>query len=197
MLCCEAVSRCSCSGKEAPYNASAVKYRGSCAVVKRTNRMSVSSCMPIGKGNKKPPPLQWHASHCKDGGRTCRVTTLLYAPLAGVRLSGYGSIPSIPDNGGILPPQPCPQTGSVRSSKTIFRRALRVPLSPSGTRFGVPHRVLFSSSHFIALYDSILLYCGRFVKCLRQILPENGVRGIPTEFIRIVVAIASARGYNI
>ena len=37
------------------------------------------------------------------------------------------------------------KAGSVRSSKTMFGSALRAPLSPPGTRFDVPHCVLFSS----------------------------------------------------
>ena len=37
------------------------------------------------------------------------------------------------------------KVSSVRSSKTMFGSALRVPLSPPGTRFDVLHCVLFSS----------------------------------------------------
>ena len=37
------------------------------------------------------------------------------------------------------------KAGSVRSSKTMFGSALCAPLSPPGTRFDVPHCVLFSS----------------------------------------------------
>ena len=37
------------------------------------------------------------------------------------------------------------KVSSVRSSKTMFGSALRIPLSPPGTRFDVLHCVLFSS----------------------------------------------------
>ena len=100
------------------------------------------------QGTKNPPFLQWPVfCHCKDGGQTFRVTTLLYAFLAERTPQRVGCYPSSSITAGL-----CRRSlayyykvSSVRSSKTMFGSALRVPLSPPGTRFDVLHCVLFSS----------------------------------------------------
>ena len=70
--------------------------------------------------------------------------------------------------------------GSVRCSKAIFRSALRVPLSPSGTRYTVPCCVLSFSSHFIVLtllsYNkcgALSIFCARFTVPARHRVPAR------------------------
>mgnify|MGYP000078488833 CR=1 FL=1 len=84
------------------------------------------------------------------------------------------------------------KVSSVRSSKTMFGSALRVPLSPPGTRFDVPHCVLFSSlllnrcaqENSVFLYTVLFYYIGEGLsnlfavqyarRCLKKSLDNSG-----------------------
>ena len=111
------------------------------------------------KIHQKSPPPEW-SFHPRTRACRFRVTTLLRPHLT-VRTSAGTAIPR-PCNGS-PPPQPyrilC---GSVRGSKAIFRRALRIPLAPSGIRFAVLHRVLSFSLPMIR-YGFIIAFSRRAV----------------------------------
>ncbi len=61
------------------------------------------------------------------------------------------------------------KVSSVRSSKTMFGSALRVPLSPPGTRFDVLHCVLFSS---LLLTDALRKTAFSCTQCYFTILEK-------------------------
>lgn len=61
------------------------------------------------------------------------------------------------------------KVSSVRSSKTMFGSALRVPLSPPGTRFDVLHCVLFSSQLLTDVLRKTAFSC---IQCYFTILEK-------------------------
>ena len=122
------------------------------------------------QGTKNPPFLQWPVfCHCKDGGQTFRVTTLIHSSFTRTALTSTGKPADTFALSRAPPSQPMRQAQSVRSSKTMFGSALRVPLSPPGTRFDVLHCVLFSS---LLLTDALRKTAFSCIQCYFTILEK-------------------------
>ena len=118
---------------------------------------------------------------CQGRERSASVLPPCFAPpsraCASAGTIAYPSVPVTADQTAAALPE---SAGSVRCSKAIFRSALRVPLSPSGTRYTVPCCVLSFSSHFIVLtllsYNkcgALSIFCARFTVPARHRVPAR------------------------
>ena len=103
---------------------------------------------PLDRGIKKPHPQR--NPSLKDEDKPAIVLPPCFTRPSRRRASTGTAIPR--SNNGNPPPQPYRVfRGSVQSSKAIFRRASRIPLAPSGTRFAVFRAVLSFSSLFACI----------------------------------------------